>query len=247
MSVYVEGRLVSFSQNLSVECSYVSSTFLRRPGLFGRAARLTLTVCDGFDSLTSEFPFVVQRDLPTDVVFGSDWCAYRRDAADHHNVSLPLSELVISDDDSSGSSVSVSSDVSQAGSPVDVDVTQAGSFANLGAGDATKIRKLCASSLFVFGDASLSFNSETDMPCSLYGVLVDLRAFTRSRAGATVDSAYSCFACDRCIVQWLSATVEGFLVWLSISARGTLPLELEIDARVDEGFSDEPVNGVGAK
>jgi len=76
MQVYVEGRPVSFPQNLSVKCSYISSTFLHRPGLFGRAARLTLTVCDGFDSLTTEFPFVVQRGLPADVGFGSDWCAY---------------------------------------------------------------------------------------------------------------------------------------------------------------------------
>jgi len=29
-------------KDLSVDCSYVSSTWLRRPGLFGRAARLTL-------------------------------------------------------------------------------------------------------------------------------------------------------------------------------------------------------------
>jgi len=73
---------------------------LRRPGIFGRTARFTLTVCDVFDSLTTEFPFVVQPGLPNDVVFGSDWCAYRRDAAvQHHNikVSLPLSELVVGD------------------------------------------------------------------------------------------------------------------------------------------------------
>ncbi|OJA18341.1 hypothetical protein AZE42_06208 [Rhizopogon vesiculosus] len=108
MLVYVEGQSVSFSQNLSVECLYVSSTFLHRPDLFGRTARLTLTVCDGFDSLTAEFPFVVQRGLLTDVVFGSDWCAYRRDSAVHHNVSLPLSD-----------------DASQAGSSMDVDATQA--------------------------------------------------------------------------------------------------------------------------
>jgi hypothetical protein len=53
--------------------------------------------CDEFDSLTTEFPFVVQRGLPTDIVFGSDWCAYRRDVGVHHDMSLPLSELVVGD------------------------------------------------------------------------------------------------------------------------------------------------------
>jgi len=73
MPVYIEGQSVSFSQNLSVDCSYVSSTWFRRPGLFGRTARLTVTVCDELDSFTAEFPFVVQRGFPTDIVFGSDW------------------------------------------------------------------------------------------------------------------------------------------------------------------------------
>jgi hypothetical protein len=97
MPVYVEGQSVSFSQNLSVYCSYVSSTWFRRTGLFGRAARFTVTVCDELDSLTTEFPFVVQRGLPTDIVFGSDWCAYRQDvdAIVHHDVSLLLSELAV--------------------------------------------------------------------------------------------------------------------------------------------------------
>ncbi|OAX41963.1 hypothetical protein K503DRAFT_427307 [Rhizopogon vinicolor AM-OR11-026] len=111
MLVYVEGKSVSFSQNLSVECSYVSPTLLRRPGIFGRTARFTLTVCDVFDSLTTEFPFVVQPGL-------------------HHNikVSLPLSELVVGDGaahgDSNGSrSVSVSSGAS-AGSSMGVGATQ---------------------------------------------------------------------------------------------------------------------------
>jgi len=50
MPAYVEGQSVSFSQNSSVDCSYVSSTWFRRPGLFGRAARLTVTICDELDS-----------------------------------------------------------------------------------------------------------------------------------------------------------------------------------------------------
>ncbi|OJA11397.1 hypothetical protein AZE42_03961 [Rhizopogon vesiculosus] len=113
-------------------------------------------LCGGFDSLITEFSFVVQGGLPTDVVFGSDWCAYRREAADHHNVSLPLSELVVSDGDSNGSSVSVSSDVSQAGSSMDVDATQAGSFANMCTGDATKIREVL--SLLVGGRSIFSLD-----------------------------------------------------------------------------------------
>ena len=84
MPVYVEGQSVSFSQNSSVDCSYVSSTWFRRPGLFGRTARLTVTVCDELDFFTAEFPFVVQRGLPTDIVFGSDW-----------HVPLPSSELTV--------------------------------------------------------------------------------------------------------------------------------------------------------
>jgi hypothetical protein len=118
---------LSFSQNLSVDCSYVSSTWLRRPDLFGRAARLTLTVCDGF---TTHFPFVVQRGLPTDIFFGSDWCAYRRDVAVHHNVRCPCqswSSATVRESwpvlikfgligKSNGSSIAASSDASQAGS-----------------------------------------------------------------------------------------------------------------------------------
>ena len=95
MPVYVEGQSVSFSQNSSVDCSYVSSTWFRRPGLFGRTARLTVTVCDELDSFTAEFPFVVQCGLPTDIVFGSDWCVYRRDVGVH--VPLPSSELTVGD------------------------------------------------------------------------------------------------------------------------------------------------------
>jgi hypothetical protein len=95
MPVYVEGQSVSFSQNSSVDCSYVSSTWFRRPGLFARTARLTVTVCDELDSFTVEFPFVVQRGLPTDIVFGSDWCVYRRDVGVH--VPLPSSELTVGD------------------------------------------------------------------------------------------------------------------------------------------------------
>jgi hypothetical protein len=44
--------------------------WLRRPGPFGRAAHLIVTICDEFDSLTTGFPFVMQRGLPTDIVFG---------------------------------------------------------------------------------------------------------------------------------------------------------------------------------
>ena len=62
MPVYVEGQSVSFSQNSSVDCSCVSSTWFRCPGLFGRTARLTVAVCDELDFFTIEFPFVVQRD-----------------------------------------------------------------------------------------------------------------------------------------------------------------------------------------
>ena len=62
---------------------------------FGRTARLTVTVCDELDSFTAEFPFVVQRGLPTDIVFGSDWCVYRRDVG--FDVSLPFSELTVGD------------------------------------------------------------------------------------------------------------------------------------------------------
>jgi len=58
-------------------------------------ARLTVTVCDELDSFTAEFPFVVQRGLPTDIVFGSDWCVYRRDVGVH--VSLHSSELTVGD------------------------------------------------------------------------------------------------------------------------------------------------------
>ena len=95
MPVYVEGQSVSFSQNSSVDCWYVSSTWFRCPGLFWRTARLTVTVCDELDSFTTEFPFVVQRGLPTDFVFGSDWCVYRGDVGVH--VPLSSSELTVGD------------------------------------------------------------------------------------------------------------------------------------------------------
>ena len=49
--------------------------------------------------------------------------------------------------ESSGSSFAVFSDASQAGSSTEVDATQAGSFANLCAGDATKIREVLYSLL----------------------------------------------------------------------------------------------------
>ncbi|OJA20789.1 hypothetical protein AZE42_12352 [Rhizopogon vesiculosus] len=103
---------------------------------------LTLAVCDGFDSLTTEFPFVVQPGLPTDDVFGSD--IDETPLFITINVSLPLSELIVgdgADGDSNSSSVSISSDASRAGSSMDVDATKAGSFANPCAGDATKIRE----------------------------------------------------------------------------------------------------------
>lgn len=92
MPVYIEGQSVSFSQNSSLDCSYVSSTWFRHPGFFGRAVNLTLTIGDGLDSFTTKFPFVVERGISTDVVFGSDWF-HRRDVVHHHNVSLPLSEI----------------------------------------------------------------------------------------------------------------------------------------------------------
>jgi hypothetical protein len=62
--------------------------------------------------------------------------------------------------DPNGSSVSVSSDVSQAGSSMDVDATQAGSFANLYAGDATKIRQVLYS-LLVGGRSIFSLDLHT--------------------------------------------------------------------------------------
>ena len=63
--------------------------------LGARHETLTVTVCDELDSFTVEFPFVVQRGLPTDIVFGSNWCVYRRDVGVH--VPLPSSELTVGD------------------------------------------------------------------------------------------------------------------------------------------------------
>jgi len=91
---------VSFSQSLSVDCSYVSSSVhvvsvvLACLGVC-HASRLTVTVCDELDSFTTEFPFVLQRGLPTDIIFGSDWCVYRRDVGVH--VPLLSSELTVGD------------------------------------------------------------------------------------------------------------------------------------------------------
>jgi hypothetical protein len=59
--------------------------------------------------------------------------------------------------ESDGSSFAVFSDASQAGPSTDVDATQAGSFANLCAGDATKIREVLYS-LLVGGRSMFSLD-----------------------------------------------------------------------------------------
>ena len=109
--VYVEGQSVSFSQNSSVDCSYVSSTWLSMCPCSPQSW-LSATVCDY--SLV-----LIKFHQKTGFIGESD-----------------------------GSSFAVFTDV---------DATQAGSFANLCAGDATKIREVLYS-LLVGGRSMFSLD-----------------------------------------------------------------------------------------
>lgn len=56
--------------------------------------RLTLTVIDGPEGLTTDFLFLVRDGLVSSIVLGHDWLVFCRDATSHDRRSIPSAETV---------------------------------------------------------------------------------------------------------------------------------------------------------
>jgi hypothetical protein len=101
MSFTFEGVGVVVTLDLSASSSVVTSQFLtqclrRRNPVLQTPFRALITISDGDNRFTTDFPFLVVDGARNDVVLGSDWAAYCQDIADNHaEIQLPRHECCI--------------------------------------------------------------------------------------------------------------------------------------------------------